>query len=194
MKKLISILTIILFTTTIANAGQNDNTITLKTINNKTIHILGNDKGFIIPEYKGKIMFVEFWGTHCPPCLMSIPHYIDLTKKYGKDIAILAIEVQDTSKDRLKAFVAAKGINYDIVDYRTGYYFVQYIAQRAQWKGSIPLLLILDQKGVVQIIQPGLIPENQLETVIKSMIKKAKSTSSKPSKEQNKTTKPKQTA
>jgi len=177
MKKILSLIIASVLSITIAYAGQNDNAITLTTINGKKIHIYGTDKGFKIPEYKGKIMFVEFWGTHCPPCLMSIPHYIDLTKKYGKNISILAIEVQDTPKDQLKAFAAAKGINYDVVDYRTGYMFVQYIAQRARWKGSIPFLLILDQTGKVQIAQVGLVPQNQLETVIKSMINKTTNTS-----------------
>jgi len=51
-----------------------------------------------IPSYKGKVVMMEFWGTHCPPCRASIPHYINLMKKYGKSVALLAIEVQDASK------------------------------------------------------------------------------------------------
>ncbi len=173
MKKLFSLLTILLMTAGLLHAAA-DNTITLKTINDKTIHIVGTDKGFTIPEYKGKIMFIEFWGTHCPPCIISIPHYIELTKKYKDQMAMLAVEVQATSKEKLKAFVAAKGINYDIVDYKSGYTFVEYITQRAGWTGSIPLLLILDQEGVVQIVQPGLIPQENLEKVIEEMIAKQK--------------------
>jgi len=164
-----------------------DNTITLKTINDKTIHIIGTDKGFTIPEYKDKIMFVEFWGTHCPPCLMSIPHYIELTKKYKDQMAMLAVEVQATPKEKLKAFAKAKGMNYDIVDYKSGYAFVEYITQRAGWKGSIPLLLILDQDGVVQIVQPGLIPPENLEKVIQDMIAK-KSKPATPNTETNSST------
>ncbi len=171
MKKLFYFLTILLISTGIAQAAS-DNTITLKTINDKTIHIVGTEKGFTIPEYKGKILFVEFWGTHCPPCLMSIPHYIELTKKYKNEMSMLAVEVQATPKEKLKAFAKAKGMNYDIVDYKSGYTFVEYITQRAGWTGSIPLLLILDQEGVVQIVQPGLIPQENLEKVIQDMIAK----------------------
>jgi len=172
MKRLITLFTALLIVTDVSTAA--DNTIPLKTIEGKTIHIVGTDKGFSIPEYKGKIMFVEFWGTHCPPCIISIPHYIELQKKYKDDLAMLAVEVQSTPKDKLKAFVKAKGINYDIVEYRDGYTFVEYITQRAGWKGSIPLLLILDQDGVVQIVQPGLIPQANLEKVIQDMIAKKK--------------------
>lgn len=174
MKKLRALLISAILAVTVSHAGENNNTLTLKTLNDKTIHIVGSDKGFTIPEYKGKILFVEFWGTHCPPCLMSIPHYIELTKKYKDQMAMLAVEVQATPKEQLKAFVQAKGINYDIVDYRSGYAFVEYITQRADWKGSIPLLLILDQQGAVQIIQPGLVPQEDLEKAIQEIIAKAK--------------------
>ncbi len=170
MKKLYTLLTILLLTMGSIHAA--DNTITLTTLTGKKIHIVGTEKGFTIPEYKGKIMFVEFWGTHCPPCLMSIPHYIELQEKYKDQMAMLAVEVQNTPKEKLRAFAQAKGMNYDVVTYRDGYSFVEYITQRAGWTGSIPLLLILDQEGVVQIVQPGLIPQENLEKVIQGMIAK----------------------
>ena len=172
MKKLITLLTTLFIMTGVATAA--DNTITLKTIKDKKIHIIGTEKGFNIPQYKGKIMFIEFWGTHCPPCLISIPHYIELQKKYKNELAILAVEVQATPKDKLKAFAKAKGINYDVVGYKDGYTFVEYITQRADWTGSIPLLLILDHEGAVQIVQPGLIPRENLEKVIQDMIARKK--------------------
>lgn len=173
MKTLFGLLASLLILSSSVSAAQNaDNTITFTTLKGKTIHVVGTDKGFTIPEYKGQIMFVEFWGTHCPPCLMSIPHYIELTEKYKGKMSILAVEVQATPKDQLIAFAKAKGMNYDIVDYKTGYKFVEYITQRAGWKGSIPLLLILDQEGAVQIVQPGLIPKENLEKVIEEMLAK----------------------
>jgi len=172
MKKLFGLITLFALLSGLSHAA--DNTLTLKTLTGKEIHIVGTEKGFTIPEYKNKILFVEFWGTHCPPCLMSIPHYIELQEKYKDDMAMLAIEVQNTSKEKLKVFAKVKGMNYDIVEYKNGYAFVEYITQRAGWKGSIPLLLILDQEGVVQIVQPGFIPKENLEKVIKDMLAKKK--------------------
>jgi thiol-disulfide isomerase/thioredoxin len=171
MKRLYTFITAILLSIGLLHAAA-DNSLLLKTIEGKEIHIVGTDKGFTIPEYKGKILFVEFWGTHCPPCLMSIPHYIELQKKYKDQMAMLAVEVQNTPKEKLKVFAKTKGMNYDVVAYKDGYSFVKYITQRAGWTGSIPLLLILDQEGVVQIVQPGLIPQENLEKVIQGMLNK----------------------
>jgi len=143
-----------------------DDDFVIPTINGKKIHIKGTANGLDIKEYKGKVMFVEFWGTHCPPCLMSIPRYIELTKKYKDKFALLAFEVQNTPKNRLKSFVNSKGINYDVVASIDAGEFVDYIAERAQWKGSIPFLLILDPSGRVVTMQLGLLDENALGKLI----------------------------
>jgi thiol-disulfide isomerase/thioredoxin len=35
-------------------------------------------------DFKGKVLIVDVWGTWCPPCRMEIPHFVELTKKYGE--------------------------------------------------------------------------------------------------------------
>ncbi|WP_456431692.1 TlpA family protein disulfide reductase [Nitratifractor sp.] len=157
---------------------------TLTTIDGKTIHYKGTRNGLEIKEYKGKIVFLEFWGTHCPPCRMSIPHYIALNKKYKDKLAMLAVEVQDTPKALLKQFVQSRGINYDVVAYRDALPFVNYIARRAQWNGSIPFLIIFDQNGNVVTMQVGLLNEKALAGVIEelSKIQAKKSAASTPKK------------
>ena len=165
MKKIMTALLILFTVGSLLQAAENDY-IKLPTLGGKTIHIKGTDNGLEIPEYKGKVVFLEFWGTHCPPCLASIPHYVDMIKKYKGKLAMLGIEVQNTPKVRLQAFAKNKGINYDIVAYQDAGYFVDYIAKRAGWKGSIPFLLILDPKGNVITMQVGMLPQNVLEKVV----------------------------
>ena len=165
MKKILIALLALALSSSLTQAADSDY-IKLPTINGKTIHIKGTDNGLDIPEYKGKMVFLEFWGTRCPPCLASIPHYIDMIKRYKGKLAMLGIEVQGTPKIRLKAFADAKKMNYDVVAYEDAGYFVEYIARRAGWKGSIPFLLILDPKGNVITMQVGMLPQNVLEKVI----------------------------
>ncbi len=75
-------------------------------------------KVWIYQLIKVKLSMIEFWGTHCPPCKASIPHYINIMKKYGKKVALLAIEAQDTPRSTLINYVKKKGINYDVVAYK----------------------------------------------------------------------------
>jgi len=162
--------------------------IVLQTVTGKELHIIGIENGLKVTEYKGKITFLEFWGTHCPPCRISIPHYIDLMNQYKGKLAMLSIEVQDTPKERLKSYAQSKGINYDVVAYRDAGYFVDYIARRAAWKGQIPFLIILDPDGNVVTMQVGLLPQEALERVINDLLKpKAASTASSASSRTKKT-------
>jgi len=168
MKKIFTLL-LIAFSVNFVNAAEQDY-VKLPTIDGKTIHIKGTDNGLEIPEYKGKVVFLEFWGTHCPPCLASIPHYVDMINKYKGKLAMLGIEVQNTPKKQLKAFAKAKKMNYDVVAYEDAGYFVEYIAKRAGWRGSIPFLLILDPNGNVITMQVGMLPQNVLEKVVNDFI------------------------
>ena len=119
----------------------------LKTVDNKTIKIKSSKNGLDMPQFKGKVVLVEFWGIHCPPCRYSIPKYIELKKKYKDKMVMIAVEVQATPKDYLKQFVKENSINYNILTQKENLLFVQYIAQRAGWRGSIPFLIIFDTDG-----------------------------------------------
>ncbi len=168
-KKLLFIL--LLISSFVSAKEANALTFNLKTIDGKTLEVQGTKNGLVFKEFQNKIVLLEFWGTHCPPCLMSIPHYIDLTKKYKDKVAIVAIEVQMTPKTQLSEFVKAKGINYNVLEQRENMDFVRYVATRAQWRGAIPYLLIFGKNGEVATIQRGMVSEEYIENVIKQLDK-----------------------
>ncbi|WP_456391466.1 TlpA family protein disulfide reductase [Nitratifractor sp.] len=172
-------------------AAQQPDRFTLQTIDGKTLHVEGLKNGLLFKELKGKVVFLEFWGTHCPPCLMSIPHYIDLNKKYKDKMAMVAIEVQATPPEALKAFVKAKGINYNVIPGNNASDFTDYIMLRTGWEGSIPYLIILDPQGGFVTGQVGLLSKKALAGVIQQLHKIAKPKTAKapttPGKEENTT-------
>ena len=175
MKRFLLLLSIVGFLSGSLFAQEPVDKMTLQTIDGKTLHITGTTDGLKVDEYKGKVVFLEFWGTRCPPCKMSIPHYINLMKKFKGKLAMLAVEVQATPKDRLKRFVKAHKINYDVVAHEDAEMFVDYIAQRTQWNGSIPFLLIFDQQGRVVTIQVGMLRESSLAGIVKTLTSSKKS-------------------
>jgi thiol-disulfide isomerase/thioredoxin len=168
MRKL-TILVFIVSLFTFANAS--DDKMVVTTVEGKKINVIGTEEGLIIPEYKGKVIFLEFFGHRCPPCLKSISHYKALQAKYKKNLAIVAVEVQGLDNKALKAFVAKKGINYDVIAQEKAGSLVPYIARRAEWQGAIPFLVVLDGKGNVQLVQAGMLPESALENLIKKLSK-----------------------
>ena len=168
MKKIFA-LTFLLFSLFSSLQAESAPTMSMTDINGKTYQITGTDQGLKIKGLEGKIVFLEFFGHKCPPCLKSIPHLNKLQKKHQDKLAIVSIEVQGYDKTQLAKFAKEKGMNYITVSQDDAGTLVQYISQRAQWQGSIPFLVALDKKGVVQFVQAGMLPEASLEELIKQL-------------------------
>jgi len=152
-----------------SNLTAKDFKMSMTDINGKTYSVIGTEQGLKIEGSKGKIVFLEFFGHKCPPCLATIPHLIDLQKKYKDKLSIIAVEVQGLSNSRLKSFAKEKGMNYTVVADEKANGIVNYITQRAQWQGSIPFLVAMDKKGDVQFVQAGMLPQSSLEELIKQL-------------------------
>lgn len=121
--------------------------------------------------FEGKIVFLDFFGHQCPPCLASIDIYKNIQEKYKDDIIVLGIEVQGLTSEELQEFGKSKEINYRLVSQDEAYDFLNYITVRAEWEGSIPFLLIIDDKGVVQLMHTGMIDEKTFEEIIAELKK-----------------------
>jgi len=165
---------LMLISSLIYAAEINQPEFNLKTIDGKIIKVKGNKNGLDIPAFKGKAVILEFWGTHCPPCLYSISHYIKLKNKYKDKMAMLAVEVQMTPKDELIKFAKAKGINYNVLTQTENMNFVRYIAARSGWRGGIPFLLIFDKNGDIITIHTGYLSENYVDKLIQFALKDKK--------------------
>ncbi len=150
--------------------GEEHPDLTFKDIKGTTIQVKGAENGLDIPSLKGKVVFIEFFGHQCPPCIMSIPHLIDMQKKHKDKLTILSIEVQGMNENDLKDFVAEKGINYTITTEKKARDLVNYIGARAEWNGGIPFTVALDTKGDVQFIQAGMLPEENMEELFQDLL------------------------
>jgi thiol-disulfide isomerase/thioredoxin len=54
-------------------------------------------------DYRGKVVFVDFWASWCPPCLLSLPAYNQMRKDIGTaEFEIIAINVDEDTEDGLR--------------------------------------------------------------------------------------------
>ena len=52
-----------------------------------------------LTDFKGNIIYLDFWGTWCAPCIESIPKHLDLQKKYqNKNVKFIYVALE--SKDK----------------------------------------------------------------------------------------------
>lgn len=156
--------------TNVSEVGEPSVTFTLPTLEGKTIEVVTSPNGLTFKGFENRVVFLSFFGYNCPPCLKEIPEFVSLKKKLP-ELEIIAIEVRGLSKTELQAFAKEKAINYPLVRYDDAQEFTSYIANKAQWRGSIPFIIILDRQAEVRFLQAGMIPARILENVYDKLSK-----------------------
>lgn len=69
---------------------------------------------FNVDDYKGKVVYVDFWASWCTPCRASFPFMQALAEEHGEALVIAAINV-DKDRDEADKFLEQFQINFDIV-------------------------------------------------------------------------------
>jgi thiol-disulfide isomerase/thioredoxin len=60
-----------------------------------------------LKDLRGRYVFVNFWATWCPPCREEMPSMEFMARKFGKDMAVLAVSV-DEDWNEVKKFFGAE--------------------------------------------------------------------------------------
>ncbi|MBN2408568.1 MAG: TlpA family protein disulfide reductase [Candidatus Aminicenantes bacterium] len=114
-----------------------------------------------LSDYKGKVLFLNFWATWCPPCRAEIPDFVEAyAQEKANGLEILGISLDTNGKAGVAAFVEKYKINYPVIlesrrnterlinDYQPGQY--------------IPTTIIIDKSGRIRHKEVGAIDKETL--------------------------------
>lgn len=72
-------------------------------------------KPLSLADYRGKLVLVNFWATWCAPCRKEMPGMEALYQRFkGRGLVVLAVSVDDGSKERVKAFVEKYRLSFPV--------------------------------------------------------------------------------
>ena len=68
-----------------------------------------------LADFRGKLVWLNFWATWCPPCQGETPVLRDMQDKYAAaGLAIVGIAVQETTPSDVAAYAAKYQLSYRI--------------------------------------------------------------------------------
>ncbi len=105
-----------------------------------------SDTSIQLADYRGKVVFLNFWATWCQPCREEMPSMEILYEKFKKDgLVILAVSIDRvTTKKDIPPFVKSMNLTFPVLVDSWGQTDKSYKLM------GVPETYIIDQQGVLQ--------------------------------------------
>lgn len=102
-----------------------------------------------LEDFRGKVVYLDFWASWCGPCRQSLPWMEQLRREFGAaGFEVLAVNVDETPADALR-FLRRYPVTYPIVGDARGTVAALYDVQ------DMPSSYLIDRKGVVREVHRG---------------------------------------
>lgn len=110
-----------------------------------------NEKPIRLSDFRGKVVFLNFWATWCAPCREEMPSMEVLYKNFEKDgLVILAVSIDrvTTTKD-IPPFVKGMNLTFPVLIDSWG------TTDKPYKRMGVPETFIIDQQGIIREIVIG---------------------------------------
>src|SRR5499427_10562715 len=120
-----------------------------------------------LADAKGKVVLLNFWATWCGPCRAEIPDLVDLQKRYGDNLSIIALATEEDDADEVRRFVRHSGINYRVAMASDD------VVRAYGGVAALPTSFIIDRQGRVVQKHVGLNDPTLYERELRVMLGQA---------------------
>jgi peroxiredoxin len=96
-----------------------------------------------LQQYRGKVVFLNFWATWCIPCREEMPAIERLHQTYqAQELAIISIDLKE-SADQVKVFFQKHGLSFPALLDPNGSVFRDYLV------AGMPTTYLIDRDGTM---------------------------------------------
>ncbi|HUL34054.1 MAG TPA: TlpA disulfide reductase family protein [Candidatus Eisenbacteria bacterium] len=146
-------------------AGKLEPQLKLKDISGKDVNLA---------DYKGKVVFVNFWATWCDPCRVEIPWLIGMQNKYGpKGFTVLGIAMDEEGQSAVAPFIEKERFDVDGQQLPMNYPILLGTDEAADKFGGIlgyPSSFLISRDGKIVTKFQGLKSEDELTKAVESQL------------------------
>ncbi len=125
-----------------------------------------DNSSFKLSDYKGDVLYVDFWATWCPPCRKSFPWMEEMQQRYS-DLGFKVVAVSlDVKRGVIDQFLGDMKTSFIIAHDKTGDSASQFKVQ------GMPTSFLIDRKGNIHLMHQGFksSDKSKLEAEIKKLI------------------------
>jgi cytochrome c biogenesis protein CcmG, thiol:disulfide interchange protein DsbE len=119
-----------------------------------------------LENYRGRVLVLDFFATWCKPCRASIPHLVEMNRKYGQQgLYVLGMSADEDGEKVVKAFADKNHMSYPVA--LAGESTLVDFGVR-----SVPVMFVIDKKGRVAEVFRGFTDEvaRSSELLIKKLL------------------------
>ena len=127
-----------------------------------------------LSDYKGSVVFLNFWATWCPPCRKEMPDIQALYDKYknSEDDSVTVLGVaapnmgNEGSVEDIKAFLEENSYSYPVLMDTDGELFSKY------YISSYPTTFMIDKEGNIHGYVPGMLNSEMIDYIVDQTLNK----------------------
>ncbi|NLM13650.1 MAG: TlpA family protein disulfide reductase, partial [Epulopiscium sp.] len=133
-----------------------------------------------LSDYKGKVVFLNFWATWCPPCQKEMPDIEAMYQEYNQnqeDVIFLGVanpkseknpNTREVEKEGVIEFLEENNLTFPVVFDETGEIFSQYGIT------ALPTTFMIDKNGNIYGYAPGMLTKDMMKNIIQQTLDSTK--------------------
>jgi peroxiredoxin len=119
-----------------------------------------NGQPVSLSDYRGKILFLNFWQTTCPPCVEEMPDFMAFMDEQPEDVAWLTINVEESPQTIREFFAVHNFIGVPVVldpESQMRYAYGVF---------AFPVNFVIDKEGIVRYVQIGQLSYEDMNNLV----------------------------